>query len=226
MAENNELFNLRAEKRMKAMVNNPLMADIKFIVGPEKRTIYAIKSILAIKSEYLYTLLMGGFKESSQEEIVLPEVNPDTFLEVIRFIYTGELALTDANIVDVCALAEMYMLKKEIIPFVKDFITYRSMSELLGIYSNAKGRASCIDEIFTSLVSNQNVYWVEVHSKEYCILSKEMLNLLAESLKDSNLKDAIDKWEYIHVKEAIVAKGLQKCIDDDSDSYSSSSESN
>ena len=69
-------------ERHAAMLDNDLMADVYFIVGPEKRRIPAHKYMLATGSSVFYAMFYGGLTESA--EVTIPDVEPEAFLNVLR----------------------------------------------------------------------------------------------------------------------------------------------
>jgi hypothetical protein len=73
-------------ERNAAMCNNELMADIRFIVsnngGPNK-TFPAHKYVLATGSSVFFAMFYGPLAEIG-EEIVVPDVEPDAFLKMLK----------------------------------------------------------------------------------------------------------------------------------------------
>jgi len=68
------------------LVNNPLMSDVSFIVGTEKKRIYGHKVILAARSKPLQVLLFGGMKESKEQDIRIKDIEPEVRLDA--YLYT------------------------------------------------------------------------------------------------------------------------------------------
>lgn len=88
-------------------VNNQRFSDVAFVVEGEK--VYAHKLILAIRSTYFRSILMTGMKESAQSEITLPEVRRDSFIALLRFLYTADDSIVDEeNVVDVLETANYF----------------------------------------------------------------------------------------------------------------------
>ncbi|CAM1332000.1 BTBD9 (predicted) [Pycnogonum litorale] len=88
---------------------NEEYSDITFIVESEK--FHAHKMILATRSDYFRALLFGGMHESQQSTIELKEVKVAAFLNILKYIYTGHVALNDLKveaILDVLTLSHHY----------------------------------------------------------------------------------------------------------------------
>lgn len=74
-------------ERNAAMLNNELMADVHFIVGPlsNTTTFPAHRYVLAVGSSVFYAMFYGGLK--TEEEVLVPDVEPQAFLTLLRFVY-------------------------------------------------------------------------------------------------------------------------------------------
>jgi len=103
-------------ERNAAMFNNSLMADVTFLVGQpsaldsQRRRIPAHKYILCTGSTVFYAMLYGSLAEVD-DEIVVPDVDPDAFLALLNYLYTDEIHLEPDNV-----LATLYAAKKYIVP--------------------------------------------------------------------------------------------------------------
>lgn len=99
------------------MCNNTLMADIYFLVGGAEvgtspRKFPAHKYILATGSTVFYAMFFGGLAED-REAIDVPDVDPDAFLTMLKYLYCDEIALENDNV-----LATLYCAKKYIVPYL------------------------------------------------------------------------------------------------------------
>jgi len=79
----------------KGFINNPEMSDVVFMVGDEK--IYAHRALMGMHSRVFRMMLYNGMKESSQNEIELVDVEKETFLQLLGYIYCGTIP-TDASL--------------------------------------------------------------------------------------------------------------------------------
>ena len=102
-------------ERNSAMFNNPLMADITFIVGPgpAPRRVPAHRYVLATGSTVFYAMLYGGLavSDTDTEEVVVPDVDPDAFLAMLKYLYCDDIQLEPDTV-----LATLYSAKKYIVP--------------------------------------------------------------------------------------------------------------
>ena len=73
---------------------NEDFADITFVVGGTAR-FKAHRAVLTVRSPVLAGQFKSGMADSATEEIhVDPDISPDIFREVLRFVYTGKVAPT------------------------------------------------------------------------------------------------------------------------------------
>ena len=83
-------------ERSKYMFNNPLLSDIKFIFPDTDATIPAHKYVLAVSSPVFFAMFYGNLAES-RETIDISDIDPDTFLHFLRFIYCDEANFQDID---------------------------------------------------------------------------------------------------------------------------------
>lgn len=118
-AKTSEEFNWQAnqntlQERNAVMFNNPLMADVYFIVGsePSQQRIPAHKYVLATSSSVFHAMFYGGLANQTND-IKIPDVEPCAFLNLLRYMYTDQIQLAPDNV-----LATLYAAKKYIVPFL------------------------------------------------------------------------------------------------------------
>lgn len=99
---------------LEKMFDNPEFSDVKFICNGGE--LYGHKVILASRCPQFHAMFTR-FRESSQDEIVIPDETMDyaTFRIVCEFIYTGHIVhgrITRANAVDVLVACDMWGLRE------------------------------------------------------------------------------------------------------------------
>lgn len=100
-------------ERNSAMFNNNLMADIHFIVGPppSPRRVPAHRYVLATGSTVFCAMLYGGLSDKDKDEVQVPDVDPDAFLAMLKYLYCDDIHLEPDTV-----LATLYAAKKYIVP--------------------------------------------------------------------------------------------------------------
>jgi virulence-associated protein VapD len=91
----------RFSSDMYDLVNNDLLSDIVFEVGPEKTKIYGHKVILCQRSVYFKQMFVTShMREMNSNTVVKPNVDVETFLKVLRFLYSGRVHLSRSTTAD------------------------------------------------------------------------------------------------------------------------------
>lgn len=75
---------------------NNKFCDVQFVVGD--KNISAHKAILASHSKYFDSMFTGNFKDSTLLEIKNKEITPNSFEQLIDFLYTSQLTINDSNV--------------------------------------------------------------------------------------------------------------------------------
>ncbi|KAJ8309439.1 hypothetical protein KUTeg_014313 [Tegillarca granosa] len=105
-AKTSEEFNWQAnqntlQERNAVMFNNPLMADVYFIVGsePSQQRIPAHKYVLATSSSVFHAMFYGGLANQTND-IKIPDVEPCAFLNLLRLFEEQELMQRCWEVID------------------------------------------------------------------------------------------------------------------------------
>ncbi|XP_062896915.1 BTB/POZ domain-containing protein 9 isoform X2 [Mobula hypostoma] len=93
-----------------ALIHGEEYSDVTFLV--EKKRFAAHRVILAARCQYFRALLYGGMRESHpQAEIPLPDTPAEAFTKLLKYIYTGQVTLTNEKeevLLDFLGLAHKY----------------------------------------------------------------------------------------------------------------------
>ncbi|KAF9122493.1 BTB/POZ domain-containing protein 19, partial [Linnemannia schmuckeri] len=89
------------------LVNSPVGADVRLIIGEEKVVMHGHALILQTRSEYFARALTADWKESHQGNIIhKPNILPSIFLQILEFLYTGRIDLSETTIMDLIRAAD------------------------------------------------------------------------------------------------------------------------
>lgn len=93
---------------LKQLLNNEdMFPDVVFVV--ENRRVYAHKAILAVQNDIFKAMLTNGMKESTQDEIAIPEWSHNAFVSMLEFLYTGSIKDFNSDLaLDLVGLADHY----------------------------------------------------------------------------------------------------------------------
>ncbi|KAL3869280.1 hypothetical protein ACJMK2_041983 [Sinanodonta woodiana] len=196
---------------MKTLVNNKEFSDIKFLVGPNRKVIYAHKCILSSRCMVFKAMFTeqaskgGGMDKDTQ--LPFQDMSPDVFLAVLEFIYSNTVTLRPKIAVDTMATALEYGLddlRKVCVEYLVENLTVMSACESM--------RAAVVYE--QEILKSKTLKFIEEHT-EQVFTSKGFQelsdNALIEVLKSDNLKlDEQDIYKYVkewaHVNSVVQSK--------------------
>ena len=109
------------KKRCAFVFNNELLSDVNFVVrassGEDNKIVPAHKFVLSISSPVFFAMFHGKMAETSSL-IHLPDCDYDDLLEFFRYLYTDDINLSGANVLQV-----LYLANKYIVPSLADKCT-------------------------------------------------------------------------------------------------------
>lgn len=90
----------------KSLVNNKYLSDVKFVINNE--VIYGHKLFLATSSAKFYK----HFHVDGNVEMKIEEIDRSTFVEVIAYCYTGQLKISDENVLSFLLAANVLEIRQ------------------------------------------------------------------------------------------------------------------
>jgi len=123
------------------LVNNKELSDIMFMV--EGKEVFAVSSLLAIRSEHFRALLFGGMREGlvrgnrERGPIVIGDIEHHIFLLVMEFLHTDNIHTSTLALDDAVALliaGERFLLdrlKNLCVDFIRDRIACNNVVHIL-----------------------------------------------------------------------------------------------
>ncbi|XP_071167253.1 BTB/POZ domain-containing protein 19-like [Mytilus edulis] len=102
--------------QMKRLVNNKEQSDIKFLIGSNRKPIYAHRCILANRCAVFKAMFQDQAQRAGVVDntvpFVLADMTPDIFLAVMEFIYTNCVTLTPKIAIDSLGIGLEYGLEE------------------------------------------------------------------------------------------------------------------
>lgn len=98
------------QSHLETLFENAMLSDVNFDVNG--REFKAHKAILASRSEVFASMFKHATTENITNRVVIKDIDPDVFQQLLRFIYTGRLstATMDAMASELLAAADKYLL--------------------------------------------------------------------------------------------------------------------
>ena len=174
-------------ERNSCLLNNDLMSDITFVVGPKGQRIPAHKFVLSTGSSVFFAMFHGGLAEE-KDQIEVPDVEPSAFLSLLRFLYTDDISLDDDNV-----LSTLYISKKYLV---------NTLSRACVSYLETS-----LNELNACLLLSQSRLFEEANLTERCW---EVIDAQAElALSSEGFVDVDEKTlRFILVRDTLNAKEL------------------
>lgn len=170
-------------QHQKGFINNPEMADVVFIIGQEK--VYAHRALMGMHSSFFRSMLYNGMKETTQKEIVLEDVDLESFLHLLGYIYCGTVAKDTPLplLVSLMAAADkfdMSPLKEICQQHIESVLTDRTVLEILMSATN-----------FHSYELKQKCYEIIDLNTKTIFMSEDFFDLSADVIEDILKRDQI-----------------------------------
>ncbi|KAK3846427.1 MAG: hypothetical protein J3R72DRAFT_433805 [Linnemannia gamsii] len=188
------------------LVNSPVGADVRLIIGEEKVMMHGHALILQTRSTYFARALTTDWKEANQGNIIhKPNIRPAIFLQILSFLYTGRLDLDETTVMDLIRAADELLLDDLLFGCERFALTtlcrdnVLEMVELACRHNLAQLKTECLDFIASNidyLKRGKGIVKVEVEILKD-ILSMDQLDL-----------DELEVWK-IAVRWAYFQQGLE-----------------
>ncbi|KAL1401494.1 hypothetical protein pipiens_006556 [Culex pipiens pipiens] len=102
------------QDQMLRLVNNSFLADVSFLVGADAKRFYAHRVLLVHCSEVFSEMFRPRAettrKRKSVATVIVKNVKPSVFLEMLYFIYCGDCEVTRKNVFDLLLIASKYLI--------------------------------------------------------------------------------------------------------------------
>ena len=212
------------QERNEFMFNNELISDVHFLVGKDKLRIPAHKYVLAISSPVFLAMFYGRLA-GHESDVSIGDGDVESFMELLRFIYTDKVVLTLDN-----ALEVLYLAKKYIVPaLVRKCIDYveRNLNHDNVLTVLCHSRFLAEEDLVKKCWSVVDLYTTQVFDCEgFSELDEETLTLLVQrntlTASEVSLFNAVKLWAEQECarrdvaptaeNKRIVAKGPMKYI--------------
>ncbi|KAF9934648.1 hypothetical protein FBU30_000972 [Linnemannia zychae] len=187
------------------LVNSPIGADVRLIIGEEKVVMHGHSLILQARSTYFARALTQDWKEANQGNIIhKPNIRPIIFERILQFIYAGRLDLDETTVMDLIRAADELCLDDLLFGCERFALTILcrdnvlEMVELASRHCLGQLKTECLDFIASNI--------------DHLKRGKRILQVEAEILKDILSMDQLDLEELeiwkIAVRWAYFQQGL------------------
>lgn len=223
-------------KDISVLCNNKTLSDVTFLVGKDRKPVYAHKVILCQRSQYFSKLfLQSGMKENFENEVEKPNISKDVFVLLMQYLYSGVVELTIDNVLPVLAAADeltLQELKGFCVSFVTDHIDSENALQLLDMaykYHSDELIESCYEFIkdnSVDVLANESFYRISSGTLQFLLESEYLgvseieifvalifwglrrIDIIEKKLKNPNYKEdeELSDFEEIENEEEEVKK--------------------
>eukprot|EP00088_Acartia_fossae_P037184 TRINITY_DN38355_c0_g2_i7.p1 TRINITY_DN38355_c0_g2~~TRINITY_DN38355_c0_g2_i7.p1 ORF type:complete len:909 (-),score=209.45 TRINITY_DN38355_c0_g2_i7:467-3193(-) len=197
------LYNWQATKtsvheRFAFMFNNELLADIHFKVGRPgaEQRIPAHKFVLSVGSA-VFDAMFNSALAMTEEEICLPDVEPQSFLALLKFLYSDEVQIGPETVMSTLYTAKKYAvptLERHCVEFLKKNLSPDNACMLLTqarLFDEPQLAALCLDMIDKNTPE-------ALSADGFTDLDRETLSVVLDRdtlrMKESKLFGAVLRW--------------------------------
>ena len=186
--------------RIRFLFNSETLSDVVFILGkgtPEQMRIPAHRFILSIGSVVFDAMFNGGFSSEPCNEIDIPDIEPVSFLSLLRFLYTDEVSIGPDTVMSTLYAAKKYTvptLEQRCVDFLKSNLgpdnafTLLSQARLFDEPQLAEMCLTCIDKHTVDSFNAEGFTDIDVDTLR-AVLARDSL-----SARENQLFEAVVKW--------------------------------
>lgn len=186
------------KNRLHRLVNNPYLADVKFLVGRKRKLIYGHRTLLTCASEVFQS--MFGNKRFLKIHryyplVIVSDVEPDIFLDVLYYIYCDECDISEKNVAELFYASAKYQLYELQTKCVEFMIATTKVSEWLQIFFE-ETRNQRLRKVSEAQIESRaeevlrHPSFLQLGSSQV----KEILELKKLQCTNRQLLEAVDRW--------------------------------
>ncbi|XP_029198610.1 BTB/POZ domain-containing protein 19-like [Acropora muricata] len=205
---------------MRGIIDKKEFSDVKFIVGANRKVVRANKAILMARCEVFKAMLLDqkdsiARQKPDQQDVplVLADVTPEVFMNLLEFLYTNTCTLNSKNVMDVMGCAMEYnleQLQRICEQYIGETLAVDTASEAMQIavtYGQEELRERCLDFIEEN---TESVF----RTKGFHELSEEALALLLQSDKlmmdELEILAAVREWATVN--SVVLSKSMAEVV--------------
>jgi len=186
--------------RIRFLFNSETLSDIIFILGKGTTDLLRIPAhrfILSIGSVVFDAMFNGGFSAEPCNEIEIPDIEPVSFLSLLRFLYTDEVSIGPDTVMSTLYAAKKYAvptLEQRCVDFLKSNLgpdnafTLLSQARLFDEPQLAEMCLTCIDKHTVDSFNAEGFTDIDVDTLR-AVLARDSL-----SARENQLFEAVVKW--------------------------------
>ncbi|XP_058444210.1 BTB/POZ domain-containing protein 6-A-like [Malaya genurostris] len=192
----------KPKERSNLPFNDGSSSDVTFLVGSQRTPIYAHRRFLSDCSEYFRAMFGGCFRESTGSDVCLEDVEPEIFLEILRYLYRGKINLSPETVHDVYTHGTKYLLN-QVVAAVGDFLAETTdLSNVLQRFTqNRTYGFDVVDRRCLSIIWDNLIFCFD-HEDFFMLIDHESLRLILSgrsiNCTEVQLLQLLETWKSFH----------------------------
>jgi len=189
---------MTVKERISFLFNSSILSDVTFIVGRDnlQQRIPAHKFVLSVGSA-VFDAMFNSTLATSEEEIPLPDVEPASFLALLKFLYSDEVQIGPETVMTTLYTAKKYAvpaLEKHCVDFLKRHLCADNAFMLLTqarLFDEPQLAALCletIDKNTPEALGAEGFTDIDINTLS-AVLDRDSLRI-----KEAKLFAAVIKW--------------------------------
>ena len=172
------------------------LCDVTLVAGTRK--FQAHRLVLSAASDYFAAMFTSGLAEAKQEEVLLPQIDPDCLEILLQYCYTGELEVKESSVENLFSTAHQLLLS-EVVKVCCDFLASQlHPTNCIGIqlFADSQGCSDLLDvaqqytaQHFSEVCSQQEFVQLRLPEVQK-LLSSDDLNVSSEE----TIMQAVTIW--------------------------------
>ncbi|XP_052222377.1 kelch-like protein 41a isoform X2 [Dreissena polymorpha] len=169
-------------RNLQELAREKILTDVTFQLGDVN--IDCHRNVMAAASPYFRAMFTNAVIERDEKVVKIPNIEPDIFIDLIGYIYTGELKLTNENAQDMLVVGNMFEIPHLIGQCADHMAQELSVSNCVEIFVFAT-HYSCLDlkeytkqfiiEHFSEVLSScENIQDISISDFEEIIASDNL----------------------------------------------------
>ncbi|XP_013397826.1 BTB/POZ domain-containing protein 19 [Lingula anatina] len=190
---------------MKKLINNKETGDIRFLIGPNRKPIFAHRCILAARCDVFRAMFADQAQKNTTQDaeipFVLSDITPDIFLALMEFLYTNCVTLNGKIAIDVLGSSIEYgleELRKLCVEYLIDNLSVNNAAETMQA-SVTYGQDELRDKTMDYIEQNtENIF----KTKGFHEMSEEAISYVMTSDKldidEVDVISAVREWATVN----------------------------
>ncbi|XP_065672632.1 BTB/POZ domain-containing protein 2 [Hydra vulgaris] len=200
------------KERIAFLFNNETLSDIYFILGKGtavQRRIPAHKFVLSISSVVFDAMFNGGFASKTSNEIEIPDIEPASFLLLLKFLYTDDITICPDTVMSTLYAAKKYavpILEQKSVEYLKsklgpdNALTLLSQARLFDEPQLAEMCLNCIDKYTVASLNAEGFTDIDADTLKIVLLRDSL------SARENQIFDAVVRWSEVECRRRNIEK--------------------